>query len=132
MTNVVLLGSDPTLQPLVNAFVARAPSPSGAEISTFLRMLPFSKWQAATESLIIAGVPSQSVEAGITLATQNTTSWIKDSLSMIAGATAAFHGIRRNDSLIMGGWWFLWGITFPIATNLVAVAQGFGKPKKKC
>lgn len=132
MANVMLMGVDPGLQALVNAFAKQAPTPAPADVETFLKMLPFAQWKAATEALIIAGVPFTTVEQGVSAATQVKHSWVKDGLTLFVGGAAAFHGIRRNDSLFMGAWWFLLGVTFPVATSIVAVAQGFGKAKKKC
>jgi len=49
----------------------------------------------------------------------------------LAGAAAAtYHGYKRNQSV---GWAVGWGVLggfFPIITNVIAVAQGFGKKKK--
>ncbi len=46
------------------------------------------------------------------------------------GALAAtFHGYRRNQSI---GWALLWGVfgyALPLGTNVIAVAQGYGKSK---
>lgn len=48
----------------------------------------------------------------------------------VGGLTAAYHGYKRNKSI---GWaigWSLLGGLSPLLTNVIAVAQGFGKPKK--
>lgn len=50
-------------------------------------------------------------------------------LSAAGGAAATYHGYKRNKSI---GWALLWGAfggLFPIVTNVIALAQGFGKPK---
>lgn len=51
-------------------------------------------------------------------------------LRTAAVAAMVYHGYKRNDSL---GWAIGWGFAgavVPILTVPVAVAQGFGKPKK--
>lgn len=59
---------------------------------------------------------------------------ITDSLnsvqSMAGLALGAYHGYKRTKSL---GWTAVWaaaGSMAPLITGVVAVAQGFGKPKK--
>ena len=45
-------------------------------------------------------------------------------------AACVYHGYKRNDSV---GWAIGWGalaLLFPVVTPVIAVAQGFGKPKK--
>lgn len=47
-----------------------------------------------------------------------------------ATGACAYHGYRRNDSV---GWaigWALLGGVFPVIAVPVALAQGFGRPKK--
>jgi hypothetical protein len=50
-------------------------------------------------------------------------------LATISMAASAYHGYKRNDSI---GWaigWAICGSLFPVITPVIAVAQGFGKPK---
>jgi hypothetical protein len=48
----------------------------------------------------------------------------------VGSAAAAFHGIKRNNgSVLMGLVWGVIGYIAPVTTNVVAVAQGFSKPK---
>ena len=56
--------------------------------------------------------------------------WLR-AVSMLAAAASAYHGYRRNDESI--GWAFGWaffGSVLPVIALPVALAQGFGKPKK--
>lgn len=46
--------------------------------------------------------------------------------SMAAGA---YHGYKRNQSIGWAIWWGFWGGVMPVFVPIVAVAQGFGKPK---
>ena len=55
--------------------------------------------------------------------------WAWGILSTASGAVSAYHGYKRNDSV---GWalvWFALGSLFPIITPVIAVAQGYSKPK---
>ncbi|UCC72098.1 MAG: hypothetical protein JSV86_17270 [Gemmatimonadota bacterium] len=50
-------------------------------------------------------------------------------LSTVSAAACAYHGYKRNESIGWAVWWFIaGGLFFPI-TPVIAVAQGFGKPK---
>jgi hypothetical protein len=51
-------------------------------------------------------------------------------LALTSSAASAFHGYRRNRSI---GWAIVWGLLggiFPVFTPTIALAQGFGKPRK--
>jgi hypothetical protein len=51
-------------------------------------------------------------------------------LSTASFAACVYHGYKRNNSV---GWAIGWGVLgaiFPVITPTIAVAQGFGKPKK--
>lgn len=51
-------------------------------------------------------------------------------ISTASMAASAYHGYKRNDSL---GWALVWafcGALFPVITPVIAVAQGFGEPKR--
>lgn len=56
-----------------------------------------------------------------------TTVWAVASAAS-AGASA-YHGYRRNDSLVWGVVWGLLGGVFPVITPAIALAQGFAEPK---
>ena len=56
--------------------------------------------------------------------------WVR-ALSMLGAAATAYHGYKRNNESI--GWAFGWaffGSVIPVVALPVALAQGFGKPKK--
>jgi hypothetical protein len=52
-------------------------------------------------------------------------------IGIVGTATATYHGYKRNKSV---GWALAWGacalFLSPVITNVVAVAQGFGKRKR--
>ncbi len=53
-------------------------------------------------------------------------------LGITGGALGTYHGYKRNRGSI--GWAIGWGVLgyiFPIITTVVALAQGYGKPKRK-
>jgi hypothetical protein len=49
--------------------------------------------------------------------------------SAASAGASAYHGYRRNDSLVWGVVWGVLGGAFPIITPAIALAQGFAKPK---
>ena len=60
----------------------------------------------------------------------STTAKVWGVLSTLSAAASGFHGYRRNNSLGWGVGWFILGGICPVLTPTVAVAQGFGKPKR--
>jgi len=51
------------------------------------------------------------------------------SVSLVSMGACVYHGYKRNNSV---GWAIAWGLLgglFPIITPIIAVAQGFGKPR---
>lgn len=50
-------------------------------------------------------------------------------LSSASGAASAWHGYRRNRSVLWAAVWGLSGLMFPIITPAVGLAQGWGKRK---
>jgi len=51
-------------------------------------------------------------------------------LSTASFAASVYHGYKRNDSVGWAIWWGFMGAIFPVITPTIAVAQGFGKPKR--
>ena len=45
-------------------------------------------------------------------------------------AASAYHGYKRNDSIGWALWWGFMGALFPIITPTIALAQGFGQPRR--
>jgi hypothetical protein len=56
-----------------------------------------------------------------------TTTWAV--LSAASAGAGAYHGYKRNDSVLWGVVWGLLGGAFPVITPAIALAQGFAKPK---
>ena len=50
--------------------------------------------------------------------------------SVLSVGASAYHGYRRNDSVGWAIWWGLMGGIFPVVTPAIALAQGFGQPKR--
>ncbi len=51
-------------------------------------------------------------------------------LAVASAAVSGFHGYRRNKSVGWGIAWFFLGGLFPVIVPTIAVAEGFGKPKR--
>lgn len=51
-------------------------------------------------------------------------------LATASFAASVYHGYKRNDSVGWAIWWGVMGALFPVITPTIAVAQGFGKPKR--
>jgi hypothetical protein len=60
-------------------------------------------------------------------------SWKRNLIGLVVTASmaaSAFHGYRRNESVGWALWWGFCGALAPVLTPVIAVAQGFGKPKR--
>ncbi len=118
-----------SIQDMVTGFLQHVPNPSPSDISALLKLVPISKWTQASQALVANGAPVSIVSAGTTQATQHKTAWVKDGLVLLSATASAYHGTKRNDSLIWGAWWGLWALALPVATPIMALVQGFGKSK---
>lgn len=52
------------------------------------------------------------------------------SLSLISGVLSAIHGWKRDKTSIAAWGWFTLGSMFPVITPVVALSQGFAKPRR--
>lgn len=128
MRSIAGLGAS-TTQAAVDALIKRAPTPTPEDVTSFFKGLPKKYWSEASTALVIAGVPGDVIRSSMYQALQNEISWIKGGLTMLSAALTGFHGARRNGSIFWGGVWFVAGLTWPVFTPVVAVAQGFAKRK---
>ena len=53
------------------------------------------------------------------------------SVSLLSGALSAIHGWNRDKTPIAAWGWFTLGSLFPIVTPLVALGQGYAKPRRR-
>jgi ABC-type multidrug transport system permease subunit len=51
-------------------------------------------------------------------------------LATASAAVSGFHGYRRNKSIGWGILWFILGGLFPVIVPTIALAEGYGKPKR--
>ena len=51
-------------------------------------------------------------------------------LSAVSSGVSAYHGYKRNNSVGWAIWWGLMGGMFPIITPVIAVAEGYGRPRR--
>lgn len=114
---------------MVAGFLQKTPNPSPMDVAALLKFVPASKWRQTTQALIANGTSVDVVAAGASQATKSKTAWIKDGLVLLSATASAYHGTRRNDSLLWGAWWGIWGLAFPVTTSVLALFQGFGKSK---
>jgi hypothetical protein len=119
----------------VETFLMTYPKPSSGNVADFLAQFDPAERAAIAKKLIDDGVPSGTVSSALSWleAKQNVrVNWgkITGILSITSAAVSAYHGYKRNDSI---GWaivWFFAGSVFPVFVPVIAIAQGFGKPKK--
>lgn len=60
--------------------------------------------------------------------------WLRVGWGVLATASmaaSAYHGYKRNKSVGWAVWWGAMGFIAPILAPVVAVAQGYAKPKKR-
>jgi hypothetical protein len=135
-----LLGASPLLlsglgADAIDAFLTTHPKPSSSEVADYLKAFPESERYTQAQALLARGVDTKAVSSAL--------KWLEGSgrvrsnwptiagiLSVASASASAYHGYKRNASI---GWavvWFGLGSIFPVVTPVIALAQGFGKPKK--
>lgn len=130
LLGVELLGNN-----AIDAFLLTYPKPSSGNVADFLAQYDAADRPGVAKQLIDAGVPSGTVSSALSwlAAKQNIRlNWSKITgvLSIASAAVSAYHGYKRNDSIPWAVWWFFMGSIFPVFTPVIALAQGYGKPKK--
>jgi hypothetical protein len=104
-------------------------------LATFINSYTAEDQGRAKKELLLQGVSATAIEWALRPSTNadyfnSKWFWVHSALSSISGAACAYHGYKRNNSIGWAiGWFFLGSIFFPL-TPVIAVAQGFGKPKK--
>jgi hypothetical protein len=130
-----LLGdvTDSQIKEEVTRFMASVnQNPTALDVSTLLGTYATGDRDRVKKELLIQGVPSIFVDDSRALVPYFNSKWfwVHSALSSISGAACAYHGYKRNNSVGWAiGWFFLGSIFFPL-TPVIALAQGFGKPKK--
>jgi hypothetical protein len=119
----------------VDTFLLTYPKPSSGNVADFLSQVPADERPAMAKHLLDAGVPPETVSSALSWldAKRNIKlNWSKihGVLAISSAAVSAYHGYKRNDSLGWAVWWFFMGSVFPVFTPVIALAQGYGKPKK--
>jgi hypothetical protein len=129
------LGAEAMVTPF-DAFLLQHAKPSSTDVANFLKAFaPGGERTVAAQQLIARGVPSNTVAAALNWLDaagkiRSHKSTILGALALVSAAASGYHGYRRNQSI---GWamiWFLAGSILPVFTPLIAVAQGYGKPRK--
>lgn len=118
----------------IDGLLARSPRPTSGELAEFLKLYhQGAARDAAARALIAKGVDAN--EVGSALAWVNASAvWLSRPviwgvLATVSMAASAYHGYRRNQSVGWAVWWALMGLTFPVLTPAIGLAQGFGKRK---
>jgi hypothetical protein len=57
--------------------------------------------------------------------------WFVGILSMVSAGMSTYHGYRRHGTVGAAIGWGVLGAIFPVITPAVALAQGFGQPKRR-
>lgn len=57
--------------------------------------------------------------------------WFMGVLSMASAGVSTYHGYRRHGTVGAAIGWGILGAIFPVITPAVALAQGFGHPKRR-
>jgi hypothetical protein len=84
---------------------------SGDPVAMNLPGLPTFPWQKS----------SPTVQLGAVIATA--------ALSLVSAGISAYHGYRRDRSVMAGVGWGFMGAIFPVVTPIVSIAQGYARPR---
>jgi hypothetical protein len=116
----------------IDGFLLQSPNPGSTEVANFLKLYGSNDRTAVAQALIARGVSAGAISSalGFLNTTGKSTSTIWGILSVASAAASGYHGYKRNTSIPWGIGWFLLGGIFPVITPVIAVAQGFGQPKK--
>jgi hypothetical protein len=116
----------------ITGFLLQSPKPGSTEVANFLKAFKAADRTAVAQALIARGVSASAISSALgflnTSGKTNSTIW--GLLTVASAAASGYHGIKRNHGSI--GWgigWFLLGGIAPVLVPVVAVAQGFAKPK---
>ena len=113
----------------VAALLKRTPAPSPADLTSLFQGLPRGLWSQASTDLVTAGIPGSIIRAAMYTALKTELDWVKGALVLLSAAASGYHGARRNGSIFWGAWWFIMGMTFPVFTPVVALAQGYSRKR---
>jgi hypothetical protein len=121
-----------SLQSEIDGFLLNTPSPKSADVVSFLKLYRGEDRLCAAQALIARGLNAHMVASalrhlGVTGAIPTV---VCNLLSLAVASAAAYHGVRRHHGSVIGGaWWFVMGGLFPVLTSVVALGQGYGKPR---
>ena len=111
----------------VTLFLANNPTPTSAQIASFLQSLDASNRSEAQQALLAQGVAPADVATATSFLSGFTISTFWEILAAASAAVSAYHGYKRNQSV---GWAVVWGLLgglAPVMVPAIALAQGFGK-----
>lgn len=118
----------------LDAFLLAHPTPSSSDVANFLRAFAPGERAAVAQEMIAKGVSSKTIASALNFL-EASSKWaqykptILGALAIASMAASTYHGYRRNKSV---GWAIVWAVMggiFPVVTPVIAVAQGFAKPK---
>jgi hypothetical protein len=121
-----------SMQSEITGFLVNNPRPTSSDITSFLKLYRGHDRLCVAHALVAQGIDPHMVAGALRFlgVTASLPGLAWGALSLAAIAAAGFHGVRRhNGSWGWGVWWMAMGGLFPIATSVIAVAQGFGKPR---
>jgi len=124
-----------SMQTDITGFLTTTPSPTSADIAGFLKLYSGADRMTAAQALIQQGVDPNAVSAGYGfISACDGGSLVPEKIfrvfSLLAGLAGAYHGVRRhNGSIGWGIWWGFAASMFPVLTTVLAIGQGFAKPR---
>jgi hypothetical protein len=126
------LPASPALSSEIDGFLLGTPNPQIDDVVSFLKLYRGEDRLCAAQALIARGLnPHMVVSALRHLGwTGAIPQMLFGFLSLLVAAANGFHGVRRNHGSVgWGVWWFVMGGMFPVLTSIVAVGQGYAKPR---
>ena len=128
MITLLGLGADPYVDIAssdIDDFLLRSPRPTSGDVANFLKLFTGgAERNAAARALVARGVPAGTISSALTFLNTSgglSKASIWGAVSVASAAYSGYHGMRRNDSMGWGAWWFLMGGIFPVAAPLVTV-----------
>jgi hypothetical protein len=122
-----------SMQSEITGFLANTPRPTSSDVTSFLKLYRGQDRVCVAHALVAQGIDPHMVASALRFlgVTASLPGLAWGALSLAAIAAAGFHGVRRhNGSWGWGAWWMFAAGLFPIATTVIAIAQGYGRPKQ--
>lgn len=116
----------------IDGFLLNTPNPNSHDVVSFLKFYRGQDRLCAAQALVARGLNAHMVMAALRHLgfTGMLPGAIFGFFSLLVASATAYHGVRRNHGSVLSGVvWFAAGSLFPVLASIVAIGQGYAKPR---